>query len=94
MVATSGDLDDLTSKQHKKRRLGSGRAMPVAFERRTLDGTLVVATDGLFSYAGPKVVARVLIEHEDLDETAEALVQAVRLPSGDLIDDVAIVLVR
>lgn len=94
IVKTSGDLDDLTAGQHKKRRLGSGRATPTRFERATLDGTLVIATDGLFSYARPQAVARVAVEHDDLEETAEALVQAVRLPSGILQDDVTVVLMR
>lgn len=94
VVTTSGDLDGLTSKQQKKRRLGSGRAMPVSFERAVLNGTLVVATDGLFSYARPEEIARVAVEHKDLDEAVEALVRAVRLPSGGLQDDVAVVVVR
>ena len=91
---TSVDLDDLTAKQYIKRRLGAGGARPASFERAVLDGTLVVATDGLFSYATPEVLARVAAEHEDLDETGEALVRAVRLPSGVLQDDVAVVLMR
>lgn len=94
VVTTSGDLDELTSKRHGKRRLGSGRAMPVAFERAVLDGTLVAATDGLFSFARPEVIARIAVEYEDLDETGEALVRAVRLPSGTLQDDLAVVVVR
>lgn len=94
VIGADGDLDELTSKQHKKRRLGSGRALPVAFERTLLDGTLVVATDGLLSFARPEVIARFAVEHEDLDEAVEALVRAVRLPSGGLQDDVAVVVVR
>lgn len=90
VVGADGDLDDLTAGQHKKRRLGSGRALPVAFERALLDGTLVVATDGLLSFAGPEVIARFAVEHE----AAEALVRAVTLPSGTLQDDVAVVVVR
>lgn len=66
----------------------------MSFERTVLDGTLVAATDGLFSYATPEGLARVAAEHEDLDETGEALVRAVRLPSGVLQDDVAVVLMR
>lgn len=94
IVGAAGCVDDLTAKQHQKRRLGSGRALPVSFERAVLDGTLVVATDGLFSYARPEVIARVAVEYEDLDEAVEALVRAVRLPSGGLQDDVAVVVVR
>lgn len=94
MVTTSGDLDDLTTKQHKKRRLGSGRALPVPFERAVFNRTLVVATDGLFSFARPEVITRVAVEREDLDETAEALLRAVTLPTGTLQDDMAAIVVR
>jgi len=94
IVGADGRLDDLTAGQHKKRRLGSGRALPVSFERATFGGTLVVATDGLLSFATTEVIARIAVEHEDIDEAAEALVRAVTLPSGTLQDDVAVVVVR
>ena len=67
--------------------------MPIAFGRTTFDGALVVATDGLFSYAQHHTLVKVVEEHEDLDETAEALVRVVRLPSGTLQDDVAVVVI-
>lgn len=94
LVVKTGSIDDLTASQHRKRRLGSGRAVPVVFERSDLDGTLLLASDGLLAYARAEIIARVVAEHEDLDVAAQALVEAVRLPSGDLQDDVAIVLVR
>lgn len=64
------------------------------FLRPTLDGALAVGTDGLFAYARAEVIGKVLVEHTALDDAAEALVQAVKLPSGDLQEDVAIVLAR
>lgn len=94
IVGADGSIDDLTARQHRKRRLGSGRALPVSFERVVLNGRLVVATDGMFFFATPEVIGRVAVDHEDLDETAEALVQAVRLPTGILRDDVAVIVVR
>ncbi|MBL8717413.1 MAG: protein phosphatase 2C domain-containing protein [Myxococcales bacterium] len=94
IVGADGRLDDLTAKQHKRRRLGSGRALPVAFERAALGGKLVVATDGLLSFATPGVIARIAVDDEGLDEAAEALVRAARLPNGALQDDVAVVVVR
>jgi PPM family protein phosphatase len=86
-------IDDLTAGQHKKLRLGSGRARPVSFARPRLDGTLLVATDGLMSYANPINVAAV-VRQADLDQAARELIQLVRLPSGGLQDDVGVVLVR
>lgn len=49
-------IDDLTAGQ-KKKRLGSGRADPVAFHRPRLDGTLVLGSDGLFKYVSRERVA-------------------------------------
>ena len=85
--------DDLTAGQHRKRRLGSGRALPVPFERQTLRGTLLVATDGLLAFARPADIGR-LARGENLDAAAQALVRLVRLPSGQFVDDVALVLLR
>ncbi|MBI4952305.1 MAG: protein phosphatase 2C family protein [Myxococcales bacterium] len=95
VVERGGAADDLTRDQHRKRRLGTGRAVPVAFERATLRGTLVVATDGLLAYARPSVVAEVVLGAQgDLEEVVRALVECVRPPGrGELIDDVAVVVV-
>jgi serine/threonine protein phosphatase PrpC len=94
LVRKDGTVDDLTQDQHRKKRLGSGSAVPVGFDRPTLDGTLVVASDGLLGYARPNVVAEVVLATENVDEAASSLVARVRLPSGSLMDDVTIVLVR
>jgi hypothetical protein len=48
-VVGSKEMDDLTAGQSKKR-LGSGRAVPVFFSRPSLEGTLIAGTDGLFNY--------------------------------------------
>jgi serine/threonine protein phosphatase PrpC len=93
VVGVDGRIDELTEGQHRKRRLGGGRAAPVLFERRSLDGVLVIATDGLFNYARPEVIAQAVATHQDLDTTAQALVQVVRLPSGSFMDDVAVAVV-
>lgn len=94
IIGSDGSVDDLTAGQHRKRRLGSGQASPVTFERSALDGTLVVASDGLLAYARPDAIARIVTEHEDLDAVAEALVERIRLPGRDLVDDLAILLVK
>jgi serine/threonine protein phosphatase PrpC len=90
-VVTAAQVDDLTQSQHTKRRLGSGRASPVTFERRALDGVLLVATDGLFKYASKEVIARIVRTHA-LGRAMEELVALVRLPSGRFAEDVAIVI--
>ncbi len=94
LVAPNGGIDDLTSRQHKKRRVGSGRALPVVFERALSDGTLVIATDGLFAFARPDEIRHAVARHEDLDALTAALVGTVRLANGSFQDDVATVLIR
>jgi hypothetical protein len=87
VVHPDGTIDDLTARQHRKLRLGSGRARPVSFLRPKLAGTLLVATNGLFNYARPEKIAAVALG-EDLDCAARDLTQLVRLPGGGLQDDV------
>jgi serine/threonine protein phosphatase PrpC len=93
LVQPDGRVDDLTARQHRKLRLGSGRARPVSFSRPGLAGTLLVATDGLLNYARPERVAAVALEG-DLDRAALDLIQLVRLPGGGLQDDLGVVLAR
>lgn len=93
MVGEDGGIDDLTAGQHRKLRLGSGKARPVSFSRPTLTGTLLVATDGLFDYARPEKIVELALRG-DLDLAVKELVKLVRLPWGGLQDDVGLVLVR
>lgn len=94
VIRKDAHIDDLTDDQHRKRRLGAGRALPIPFRRPALDGTLVIASDGLLAYARPEKIAGVVSEHDDLGPMADALVTTVRLPSGDLQDDVALAIIR
>jgi serine/threonine protein phosphatase PrpC len=93
VVHTEGTIDDLTVRQHRKLRLGSGRARPVSFSRPGLAGTLLVATDGLLNYARREKIAALALQ-ADLDRVARDLIELVRLPGGGLQDDVGVVLVR
>ena len=82
---------DLTEAQRRKPLLGSGRAVPVAFGPVAFEGRLLVATDGLFSYSSPDNRTR-LVKSGSIEEAADALVATVRLRSGALPDDLALVL--
>jgi len=84
-------IDDLTRSQERLR-LGSGRATPVAFQRRRLDGVLLVATDGLFKFASAGQIAAT-VRAGDVSRAAERLTALVQLPSGGFQDDVGIVVV-
>jgi PPM family protein phosphatase len=86
-------VDVLTHGQRRKPLLGGG-AEPVAFDARALGtATLVVGSDGLFRYARRADIARIARER-DLVAAVARLVALVRLPTGELQDDVSVVVVR
>ncbi|MBA3465111.1 MAG: serine/threonine protein phosphatase [Deltaproteobacteria bacterium] len=87
------EVTELTARQVRKPLLGSG-CMPVGFAAGPIGtATLLVASDGLVRYAKQQDIARIA-RGADLVAAARALVELVRLPSGGLQDDVAVVLVR
>jgi hypothetical protein len=79
-VVTSSTVDNLTVGQHTRLRLGSSRATVTTFQRSLLAGVLVVATDGLFKYAAPDVIARIVRDNA-IRAAAQGLVELVRLRS-------------
>jgi serine/threonine protein phosphatase PrpC len=91
-----GGCHDLTEGANKKPYLGSGAAQPLAFHHPfSTPGTLLVATDGLFKYASQEAIIATIASQNDLEETADALVQLTRgKSSGTLYDDLALILVR
>jgi serine/threonine protein phosphatase PrpC len=89
-VLSPSDLVDLTEEQNRKPLLGSGLAKPVGFGPCSVSGRLLVASDGLFNYVALERI-RELATTLPLASTASALVDAARLPSGVLRDDVAVI---
>jgi serine/threonine protein phosphatase PrpC len=87
-------IEDLSAHQVRKPLLGDG-GDPRAISAAGLapEETLLVASDGLLRYAPPPDIAR-LASNDDLESATAALVERVRLRSGELPDDVAIVLCR
>ena len=92
MFSQSG-VDDLTRNQIRKPFLGSGRADPIGFKRSCLDGTLLMASDGLLKYTSQEKIAETAAG-SDLDQAVNKLIDLVRYKSGALPDDVSILLVR
>jgi serine/threonine protein phosphatase PrpC len=86
-------LENLTASQIRKPFLGSGRATPIPFTRGQLNGTLLVATDGLLKYTSLEKIAATILA-ADLDTAANKLVELVRYQSGALPDDISILLAR
>lgn len=84
-------LVDLTAGQRRKPLLGSGACAPAGIARRGFSGRLLLATDGLLKYL-PRDVLHRLAGAGDLRSAVDALIAAVTLPSGNLQDDLAVVL--
>lgn len=83
----------LTEGQARKPLLGSGRARPVGFARPTHSGTLLLASDGLFKYALADQVQSTLTTG-DVAAAAARLAELPRMPTGQLPDDVGLVVCR
>lgn len=84
-----GDWLELTRDQQRKPLVGSGRATPTPFGTE-LDA-LLIGSDGLFNYVGDPVHERTDCFHADL---GWRLVDAARLPNGELWDDLSAIVVR
>jgi PPM family protein phosphatase len=89
----SAAIDDLTERQVRKPLLGSGHALPVGFTGTLAGSTLLLASDGLWKYV-PRERIAAIARTQDLQEAARQLAAEPRLRSGQLPDDVAVVLCR
>jgi hypothetical protein len=87
------DINDLTRGQVRKPLLGSGEAQPVGFSHPPSQGLLLVSTDGFCNDIGRDKLLREIL-WIDFAVLASRLVEMVRLPSGELWDDVGIVACR
>jgi serine/threonine protein phosphatase PrpC len=84
------DVTDLTQHQKTKPLLGSGMAVPVGFGPVPLVGRVLLGSDGLFKYVSHDRIAA-LASSLPFADTATGLVDAARLRSGALQDDIAVV---
>jgi len=89
-LVRAGAITNLTANQRRKPLVGDG-CEPVSFSAGPLDGSLVIASDGLFRYAIARDIAFVVERGEPPEEVARRLVELVRLADGSLQDDVAVV---
>ena len=88
-ILNSEGIDELTRGQARRPFLGSGGTFAVGFTRNELDGTLLVATDGLLKYTSREAIASI-VEKSKFNDAPAALVDLVRYTSGNLPDDAAI----
>ncbi|HUX74144.1 MAG TPA: SpoIIE family protein phosphatase [Steroidobacteraceae bacterium] len=92
-LLTGKAIVDLTENQNRKPLLGSDEALPMSFGPIELSGRLLIASDGLFKYATEGDIAqraRALSANDAVDQ----LIAGVRMLSGALQDDVAIILLE
>jgi serine/threonine protein phosphatase PrpC len=83
---------DLSSGQIRKPFVGLGGARPFVFSYRKKKGQrLLLATDGLLKYSSPETIAAVSCE-ASVESSASRLIELVRYPSGDLPDDITVIL--
>jgi serine/threonine protein phosphatase PrpC len=87
------DLNDLTRSQVRKPLLGTGEARLVGFSHPSSQGLLLVCTDGYSNYVRRETLLREILGI-DFAVLAHKLVEMVRLPSGELWDDIGIAACR
>lgn len=87
------DLRNISEGQIRKPLLGSGDARPVGFAYAETTGLLLASTDGFNNYVRKDRLLREYLWHE-FDILPRKLVDMVRLPSGQLWDDIGIVACR
>lgn len=91
-LLNSEAVTDLTRAQVRKPMVGSGSAMALAFGPVKLEGRrLLLASDGLLKYAGQAKIQKTALSLP-VEEAALALIEAVRFPSGNLPDDISVIL--
>jgi len=92
-VFSKTGAENLTANQVRKPLLGSGFSIPVSFTRSQLDGTLLIASDGLLKYTSQEKIAATILT-ADFNNAAAKLIELVRYQSGALPDDVSVLLAQ
>jgi len=91
LCASEAEVVDLTRHQHRKPLLGSGEAIVTPIGPVWYSGRIVVVTDGITKYVPYQKMIEI-VRTAPLEEAIPSLVEAARLPNGELQDDVAAVL--
>ncbi len=84
---------ELTAAQVRTPRVGTGESSPTPIGPLPARGQLLVGTDGLFKYLDHGELIDAL-EGDDIERSATALLEAVRLADGSFHDDVALIRAR
>jgi serine/threonine protein phosphatase PrpC len=92
-LVEGGQITRLTARQSRKPLLGDAATVTPFRLEAALGGTLIVASDGLFGYVREDQIVQAC-SLGWVEQVADALVTAARLPSGKLQDDLAMFVVR
>lgn len=92
LVQEQTDIE-LTALQQRKPPLGSGAALPIPYGPIPFSGTLLIATDGLMKYAKKEKIRQIVLDN-DFEQVAKLLTECVRYPSGNLPDDVTVIVCK
>lgn len=93
LIFSKAGVGNLTIGQMRKPLLGSGQALLSGFNLKRLDGTLLIASDGLLKYTSHEKIAAT-IAASSFDDAPGKLIDLVRYQSGALPDDVSVLLAR
>jgi serine/threonine protein phosphatase PrpC len=89
-LVSGNAVTELTEFQVRKPLLGSGAVRPAGFGPLPVRGRLIVGTDGLFRYASRPALCSAVTSPSQ-EEALTALIEAIRMPSGQFQDDVGVV---
>ena len=92
-IMMGDQITNLTNNQIRKPLIGSGKAQPLGFTHKPLNGLMIAATDGFFDYAKRDDITR-LVNQTEFYQIPRKCIELVRLPSGDMWDDVGFVACR
>ena len=93
LIFSNSGITNQTANQARRPFVGSGQSTPVGFSDGPLNGTLLVASDGLLKYTSREKIAAA-INADNLDSVTEDLFALVKYPSGAFPDDVSVLLAR
>jgi serine/threonine protein phosphatase PrpC len=91
LIPAEGELINLTIRQQRRPFIGSGNAWPVSFRYPRPHGLILLATDGLLKYTSAERIVETC-KNGATEATAQQLIDLVKYPSGNLPDDVTVIL--
>ncbi|BBM82505.1 protein phosphatase 2C domain-containing protein [Candidatus Uabimicrobium amorphum] len=92
LIKEKDQIVDITTAQVRKPLVGCGRVNPTGFGSIRMEGFLLLASDGLTNYITLDKVTETVMKHGI--DAGFPLVDLVRLPSGNLWDDITVIIAK